>query len=349
MKEFFSIDLNKAADALTFIDSTDRETWVAMAGAMKSEFGEAGFDTWDYWSSGASNYNKKAALSVWKSIRPFGSDKTATIASLIYLAKESGFEIEADALTDEQKKQHQKAREEKQKLREKEWQQQQIIIQQQQRQTAQLAQTIWRHHTSKGGQSEYLDNKKVRPFNIRFIANALIVVNREDDQRLIQGSANVSAFYNSEDKDAGGFHHFKSGCLVVPMFDETKEIQNLQIIKPSGIKTFLKNGRKKGCFHVIGDISNSKVILFAEGYSTAASLHQATELPVVIAFDSGNLPPVAKSIKKLFPDSGFVVCGDDDVDNEKNPGRKKALAAAEAIGGVAVFPCFTSQGVCADE
>jgi phage/plasmid primase-like uncharacterized protein len=35
--------------------------------------------------------------------------------------------------------------------------------------------------------------------------------------------------------------------------------------------------------------------------------------------------------------------GDDDHRIESNPGREKALAAAEAVSGVAIFPNFTAE------
>jgi phage/plasmid primase-like uncharacterized protein len=38
-----------------------------------------------------------------------------------------------------------------------------------------------------------------------------------------------------------------------------------------------------------------------------------------------------------------VVAGDDDHEIENNPGREKALAAAEAVAGVAIFPNFTAE------
>ena len=43
------------------------------------------------------------------------------------------------------------------------------------------------------------------------------------------------------------------------------------------------------------------IALIAEGYATAASLHEATGLPVIVAFDAGNLLPVAQAIHKRYP------------------------------------------------
>ncbi|MBK7514284.1 MAG: toprim domain-containing protein [Betaproteobacteria bacterium] len=84
------------------------------------------------------------------------------------------------------------------------------------------------------------------------------------------------------------------------------------------------------------------VLLLAEGYATAASLHEATGRPVCVAFDAGNLAPVARVLRGRFPDALIVVRGDDDRDTEartgRNPGRAKATEAAKLARGVAVFP-----------
>lgn len=73
--------------ALSHIPADDRETWVKMGMAVKAELGDAGFDTWDFWSQSSANYDPKAAKSVWRSIRGAG----VTIASLYHEAKLNGW------------------------------------------------------------------------------------------------------------------------------------------------------------------------------------------------------------------------------------------------------------------
>ena len=73
--------------ALSFIPATDRELWVSMAMAVKSEMGEDGFPIWDDWSQSASNYSAPAARSVWRSCRGSG----ITIGSLFHEAKGHGW------------------------------------------------------------------------------------------------------------------------------------------------------------------------------------------------------------------------------------------------------------------
>ena len=44
-----------------------------------------------------------------------------------------------------------------------------------------------------------------------------------------------------------------------------------------------------------------------------------------------------------WPDKAIVIAGDDDHRLESNPGREKALAAAEAVAGIAIFPNFSAE------
>lgn len=79
---------NRIRDALRHIDAHDRDTWVRMAMAVKSELGEAGFALWDTWSQSASNYDARAAKDVWRSIKPDGK---VSIGSLFYEARANGW------------------------------------------------------------------------------------------------------------------------------------------------------------------------------------------------------------------------------------------------------------------
>ena len=79
--------MNRIANALQFISAQERDVWVTMAMAVKSELGDAGFEIWNEWSQSASNYNTAAARSVWKSCKGSG----ITVASLIHEAKQQGF------------------------------------------------------------------------------------------------------------------------------------------------------------------------------------------------------------------------------------------------------------------
>jgi putative DNA primase/helicase len=126
--------------------------------------------------------------------------------------------------------------------------------------------------------------------------------------------------------------------LAIPMRDSTGKMHSLQFIGPDGSKRFLTGGAKAGHYHAIG--KGGAVILIAEGYATAASLHEAAGLAVAVAFDAGNLLPVARAMRAKFPNSKILIAGDDDAATDGNPGATKAQEAAEAIGGLSVLPDF---------
>jgi len=129
------------------------------------------------------------------------------------------------------------------------------------------------------------------------------------------------------------------GALAVPVMDGDV-IHSLQFIYPDGKKIFEKGGRISGCYFIIGESKNTPTIAIAEGYATGATIHEATGIPVAIAFNCGNLEPVAIAIRKRFPDTKIVICADDDWKTEGNPGSTKGRKAAEAIDAYIASPDF---------
>ena len=63
---------------------------------------------------------------------------------------------------------------------------------------------------------------------------------------------------------------------------------------------------------------------------------------MVGAFNAGNLGPVAQALRVRFPNpnSRLVLCADDDVALDGNPGLTKATEAAQAVAGLLVVPGF---------
>lgn len=115
---------------------------------------------------------------------------------------------------------------------------------------------------------------------------------------------------------AHGLRFSPSGAAVVPMLDTAGKIHGLQVIRPKKQhgrdKDFWPVGlAKKGHFHLIG--SPTWIVLVAEGYATAATLHEATGLPVAIAFDAGNLAPVASALRKRYKQAKILIAADDDI------------------------------------
>jgi putative DNA primase/helicase len=144
----------------------------------------------------------------------------------------------------------------------------------------------------------------------------------------------------------------RNGDLLVPGYDVDGKLWTVQYIKEDGTKRFAKDSRKHGCFHVVDaanaaeglqKLANSPVIALAEGYATAATVAKYGNVPAVAAFDSGNLLAVATALYERWPDKRIVIAGDDDHKLENNPGRLKALEAAQVVHGMVVFPNSTAE------
>jgi putative DNA primase/helicase len=136
---------------------------------------------------------------------------------------------------------------------------------------------------------------------------------------------------------AHGLRFSPSGAAAVPMLDAAGKIHGLQIIRsdaevkakgalqkqywPSGVAT-------KGHFHLIGGAPTWLVII-AEGYVTAASIHEATGFPVAVAFDAGNLAAVAAALRKRYKQAKILVAADDDIFGKCTHCRAKVVLTVD--------------------
>ena len=134
--------------------------------------------------------------------------------------------------------------------------------------------------------------------------------------------------------------------LVIPMRNAAGELRSLQFITADGTKRPLTGGEKQGCHYLIKpeiEAAHGGILIVCEGFATGASIHEATGQTVAVAFDSGNLEPVAKSLRKQYPDMSLIVAADDDHQTKGNPGRTAAAGAAKSVGGIVVFPMFPAD------
>jgi phage/plasmid primase-like uncharacterized protein len=147
------------------------------------------------------------------------------------------------------------------------------------------------------------------------------------------------------------------GALLIPLRDERKVIHSLQAVFAQPVKVrgeprdkdFVYGGRKRGLWFSIGkptEIDGALTIVICEGYATGASIHLATGLAVVVAFDAGNLLPVAQTVRRLMPKARIILAGDNDQWTQRasgepwNVGLEKASEAAAAVDGICVVPRF---------
>lgn len=162
----------------------------------------------------------------------------------------------------------------------------------------------------------------------------------QENANLILAEARICTEHPYLDRKGIGPHGAKlhNDRLVIPLRDTLGATHSLQFIHADGSKLFHKDGPKKGLFYQIG--TPQDVVCICEGFATGASIHEATGYAVAVAFDAGNLRPVAEAIQTKYPDANLLICGDDDYRTEANPGITKATEAAQAVGALLAIPKF---------
>jgi phage/plasmid primase-like uncharacterized protein len=130
-----------------------------------------------------------------------------------------------------------------------------------------------------------------------------------------------------------------AGRLVVSVWSMDDKLCSLQFIDADGEKLFLRGGRVKGCGFGIGEPQGRMYV--CEGFATGAAIHEATGQAVVVAFNAGNLKAVAVELAKKYPKVELIVAGDDDQYTKGNPGRARAVEAAQAAQCRLVLPRFS--------
>ena len=126
------------------------------------------------------------------------------------------------------------------------------------------------------------------------------------------------------------------GALILPLMDTRGVIHSIQRIYANGDKRFLSGGRIKGCYCPIGGVGESLVI--CEGYSTGASLRESTGHNIAVAFNAGNLMPVAQALRAKYPAREIIIAADNDDHLDENIGVIKASDAARAIDASIIIP-----------
>ena len=129
---------------------------------------------------------------------------------------------------------------------------------------------------------------------------------------------------------------YRAGDVVVPLYDGTGALVNLQLINAEGLKRTLKGGQVKGACHLIdGQKQAGKRLWIAEGYATALTVHHLTGETVMVALSSVNLLSLASLARQKHPTCQIVLAADRDLNGN---GQSKAVAAAGACEGIVALP-----------
>ena len=137
-------------------------------------------------------------------------------------------------------------------------------------------------------------------------------------------------------RDGKTFLTIPAASLVVPLSDVRGKLWSLQFIDKDGHKWFMPCAQKRGLLFLLGKLTGKpgEVVLVAEGFATAATLHEATGHPLIIAFDCDNMQPALEAFRAKHPDAKLVVCPDDDHHRANNPGLTCGTKAAKTVGAL---------------
>ena len=308
-------DIDRTRAALQFIDASDRDTWLRMAFAIKSEVGDAGFDLWDGWSQQAESYKSTTAREVWKSAKAGGG---VTISTLFHEAKAHGWRDDGGHRkpTPEELAKHQRiaaeraAKEEAEAARER-------------ADTASRAAAILKAATEAKADNPYLVRKQVSP----------VATLREID-------ADAAAAILGYAPKSGG--ELLTGRLLVVPVKQGDGLSTLELIDGDKRKAALAGrGSKVGGYWAterLPDVDGPEPLQFAEGVATALSGKEANGNMTIATLSAGNMLAVAKAMRERYPTRPFVFLAD--LVKETGEPHPHAIEAARSVYGKLAIPDF---------
>jgi len=309
-------NFNRIYEALSFIPAHDRDIWLKMGMAIKSELGEAGFDVWNNWSQQDNSYSARDARDVWKSI---SFDGGITIGTLFYEAKANGWKekevylkptleeiaerkriANERAVTEEAKNNHTQMK------------------------TEIMANTIWQKAIEAKADNPYLLRKKTAPVSTM----------REID------ASELAAILGYTPNSRGEM--LIGRLLVIPIAIGNK-LSTIELIDGEGRKAALAGkGTKSGGYWASQCLpekdSKDLVFFIGEGAITVLAANKVTGYPEIAALSSSNLVAVSKMMRERYPKASLVILAD----LIKTTGQpdSHAIDAAQAVGGLLAIPDF---------
>lgn len=313
-------DIDRIREALWLVDSCDRETWVRMGMAIKSELGETGFEVWDSWSQQANSYNPRDARNVWRSIRVDGG---ITIGTLFHEAKKHGWRDDGihQKPTPEELAERKRIAAERAAKDEAE-------VARERAEAAKKAAAILQASTPARADHPYLARKQV----------PAVPTLREIDA----GEAAEILGYSPKSKAKSDSEALTGRLLVAPVKQDSG-ISTLELIDEAGRKAALVGrGTKAGGFWATGSLPEGSgdglALVVGEGIATTLAASSATGHSGVAALSSGNLLAVAKAMRIRYPKADLAILADlVKATGEPDP---HAIEAARAVGGRLAVPDF---------
>ncbi|WP_246265288.1 PriCT-2 domain-containing protein [Aromatoleum diolicum] len=308
----------RVASALSFLDASDRDTWVCMSFATKDALGEAGRDVWMEWARSAENFDERGADATWRSAKVGGQVRAA---SLFHAARQAGWRDDSRRVAidpaEAERRGAERAERDARAAAE---------VKAERKEAAARAVAIW-NAAKQVTYNAYLRAKGIRPHGTRV------------------------GPWEAIDRLTGEVKILDDAALLIPAQDFDGQIWTIEAVLseklPDGRnKLFLRGGAKAGRFFRIGDRPVERqgrpIYVLAEGFATGASIHECTGHHVLVAFDCGNLAPVARELRRRHPEATILFAADNDQFTPRNPGVDAARKAAAEVGGLLAVPQFAS-------
>lgn len=308
------LSLNELQEALSFIDpNCSHDEWIRVLFAIRSEFNDSAKSIAEDWSKNGDSFSPHSFKTAWRSFKP---NKGISIASLIYMAKNNGWNYQPIKGFDNKGARLSRSKSHNERTATYKSSNQKLI--------SEKAKEIINQAKPAPVNHPYLIKKKIAPHGILY------------------GST----------KNA-----FKT--LIIPVYGSLPPffgiIQSIQTINDKGQKLFLAGGRKVGGHFPIQWIENTPIII-CEGFATGACIaeHFSPTSSVICAFDAGNLTPVAKAFRKMYPNHKIIIAGDNDRytkegwPSKTNTGVEKAKIASKAVNGFISIPQFEDHEIGSD-
>ncbi len=277
------LSVDEIDEALSFVSpDVARADWVQIGMALKAELADGGFDLFDRWSQGSDKYKAADCKSTWRSIKASGG---VGLGTLIRAAQDAGWKLKPDERDEADRQRYAAEMAERRRLAAEK----------------NAAEEAWRGRmagaVAEGCQrlcqwlAENQNPEQVSPYLVRkqvgnhggFVVASpvLLVVDEADESCWIVTGEHITSFFSefnrmpADRKDQRSVRKLSAGDLVLPLMGVDGYTRSVQIIYQSGRKSFPRHGDKSGCLIAMyGD--DDSVWCFAEGYATAASIHEAT-------------------------------------------------------------------------
>ena len=126
------------------------------------------------------------------------------------------------------------------------------------------------------------------------------------------------------------------GRLVLPLFDQDGALATLQYIDHEGGKLYHPGGQTGGKFWMVGSLDEPGTLFVAEGFATAATIHETTNRPCVVSYSANSLVPVTGTLREMYGITQDIVIV---ADNDKSGvGQRYAEQASAKYGARMVMP-----------